>query len=82
VGSVVFFTIHTIFSKKEKLRKPLFYRALRDYLPQHCLYFLPLPHGLLYCGFWELLGALGSLIRHSVALGSALQHSANLAELI
>lgn len=23
---------------------PLFYRGLRAYLPQHCLYFLPLPH--------------------------------------
>lgn len=40
------------------------------YLPQHCLYFFPLPQGPLYSGFWDLLGALGSLIRHLVALGS------------
>ena len=29
---------------KEKNRNPLFYAGLRSYLPQHCLYFLSLPH--------------------------------------
>ena len=32
------------FLVKKNSRFPLFYRALRVYLPQHCLYFLPLPH--------------------------------------
>lgn len=27
-----------------KTRKPFIYKALRVYFPQHCLYFLPLPH--------------------------------------
>ena len=28
-----------------KTRNPLFYAGSRAYLPQHCLYFFPLPHG-------------------------------------
>jgi len=59
-----------LFKIKKNSRFPLFYVGLRVYLPQHCLYFLPLPHGPLYPGFWELLGALGALIQHLVALGS------------
>ena len=31
------------FREKEKSRKPFVYGALRDYLPQHCLYLRPLP---------------------------------------
>jgi len=49
------------------------YNALRNfnyYLPQHCLYLRPEPHGFWYLGFWELLKALGSLIRRLAALGS------------
>ena len=60
----------TIFGKKKNSRFPFIYKALRAYLPQHCLYFLPEPHGLLYWGFWEILGSLGSLIRHLVASGN------------
>jgi len=40
------------------------------YFPQQFLYFLPDPQGPLYSGFLELLGALGTLIQLSVALGS------------
>jgi hypothetical protein len=58
------------FVSKKKLANPYKYWAHEHYLPQHCLYFLPLPHGFWYLGFWELLGALGSLIRRLVALGS------------
>lgn len=43
-----------------------------SYLPQHCLYFFPLPHGLWYWGFWQLLGALCSLFWRLIALGSTL----------
>ena len=35
----------TIFCKKEKLAFPLILSGFASYLPQHCLYFLPLPHG-------------------------------------
>jgi len=47
-----------------KTRKPFIYKVLQAYLPQHCLYLRPEPQGLLYWGFWQFLGALGSLIRH------------------
>ena len=30
--------------QKKNSRFPLFYAGSRAYLPQHCLYFLPLPH--------------------------------------
>lgn len=32
------------FSKEKSSRFLLFHAGLRAYLPQHCLYFLPLPH--------------------------------------
>lgn len=39
LSSVDKFIIFSIFNN------PLFYTGSRAYLPQHCLYFLPLPHG-------------------------------------
>ena len=33
------------YSKHRKTRNSLFYAGSRAYLPEHCLYFLPLPHG-------------------------------------
>ena len=55
---------------KKNLRNPDISWVYEVYLPQHCLYFLLDPHGLLYWDFWERLGALGSLIRHLGASGS------------
>ena len=40
-----------------KTRNPFIYAGSRAYLPQHCLYFLPLPHGVylkLPCNFFIL----------------------------
>ena len=64
LSSVDKFIIFSIFNNS------LFYKGLRGYLPQQFLYFLPLPHGLLYWGFWQFLKELGSLIRLFVALES------------
>ena len=59
-----------LFRTKEKPSQSLYLQGFEDYRPQQFLYFFPEPHGSLYSGFWELLGALGALIRLSVALGS------------
>jgi hypothetical protein len=32
------------FLRGQNPRNPLYFKGKRDYLPQHCLYFLPLPH--------------------------------------
>ena len=32
---------------KEKAHNPFIYVGLQAYLPQHCLYFFPLPHGII-----------------------------------
>lgn len=46
--------------KWQKARKPFIYKALRAYLPQHCLYLRPLPHGhgSFLPTFFVLLGVL------------------------
>jgi hypothetical protein len=52
---------------KKNSRFPLFYAGLRVYLPQHCLYFLPLPHG-------KKFRAFGGTLEHFMALYGTFLH--------
>lgn len=76
LSSVDKFIIFSIFNN------PLFYTGSRAYLPQHCLYFLPLPHGFLLCTILLHFRAFYPLILHFNALCYTWLHSAFISESI
>ena len=76
LSSVDKFIIFSIFNN------PLFYTGSRAYLPQHCLYFLPLPHGFLFCTILLHFRVFYPLILHLNALCYTWLHSAFISESI
>ena len=51
-GSNLYFGL---FFDKKKNSQSLYFRDFASYLPQHCLYFLPLPHGTHKSAFFSTL---------------------------
>jgi len=61
-------------------RKALFYKGFQHYLPQHCLYLRPLPHGKNIPGFWWHFRAFEGVWQPFFALFGFREHLGNLAE--